>query len=136
MSVLKSKRSESVIQFLDTARELEIYTLRYALKFPKRYTFFITNEIVRLAQSVYNETKSANSIYPTNAEEAQLRKNCFIRANCSLQCLISQLDIAKDLFCGDVDDKVWIKWIDLITTESKLIAAVKKSDSERFKFNS
>lgn len=134
MSVLKSKRCESKMQFVDTARELEIYTLRYAVKFPKRYTFFITTEIVRLAQSVYNEVKSANSIFPTNAHEAELRRDCLIRANNSLQCLISQLDIAKDAFCSEVEDKVWVRWMNLIIEESKLISAVKKSDSERFTF--
>ena len=134
MSVLKSKRCESKMQFVDTARELEIYTLRYAVKFPKRYTFFINTEIVRLAQSVYNEVKSANSIFPTNAHEAELRRDCLIRANNSLQCLISQLDIAKDVFCSEVEDKVWVRWMNLIIEESKLISAVKKSDSERFTF--
>lgn len=134
MSILKSKRCESKMQFVDTARELEIYTLRYAVKFPKRYTFFITTEIVRLAQSVYNEVKSANSIFPTNAHEAELRRDCLIRANNSLQCLISQLDIAKDVFCSEVEDKVWVRWMNLIIEESKLISAVKKSDSERFTF--
>lgn len=134
MPVLKSKRCESKMQFVDTARELEIYTLRYAVKFPKRYTFFITTEIVRLAQSVYNEVKSANSIFPTNAHEAELRRDCLIRANNSLQCLISQLDIAKDVFCSEVEDKVWVRWMNLIIEESKLISAVKKSDSERFTF--
>ena len=122
------------MQFVDTARELEIYTLRYAVKFPKRYTFFITTEIVRLAQSVYNEVKSANSIFPTNAHEAELRRDCLIRANNSLQCLISQLDIAKDVFCSEVEDKVWVRWMNLIIEESKLVSAVKKSDSERFTF--
>lgn len=37
MAVLASKRGESAVQFLDTAREIELYTLRYAVKFPKRY---------------------------------------------------------------------------------------------------
>lgn len=134
MSVLKSKRCESGMQFVDTARELEIYTLRYAVKFPKRYTFFITTEIVRLSQAVYNEVKSANSIFPTNAHEAEMRRDCLIRANNALQCLISQLDIAKEVFCSDVEAKVWAKWMDLIIEESKLISAVKKRDHERFKF--
>ena len=49
MAVLKSNRNESQLQFLDTARELGIFTLRNCVKFPKRYTFFITTEIVRLS---------------------------------------------------------------------------------------
>ena len=64
MAVLKSNRNESQLQFLDTARDLEIFTLRNCVKFPKRYTFFITTEIVRLSQSVFNNVKAANSIFP------------------------------------------------------------------------
>jgi len=73
MSVLKSKRGESAVQFLETARELEIYTIKQCAKFPKRFMFLITNDIVSLAKSVYNDVKSANSIYPTNSAEVQFK---------------------------------------------------------------
>lgn len=137
MSVLSSKRSVSAVQYVDTARELEIYTLRQCVRFPKRYTFFITTEIVRLAQNVYNNVKSANSVFPTNASEAQRRRDYLIMANCDLQCLISQLDIAKNLITQTANNKaieasVWQKWLDIIEQEAKLIAAVKKSDKERY----
>lgn len=133
MSVLKSKRGESSMQFLETARQLEIYTLKQCVKFPKRYTFFITTEIVRLSQSIYNEVKSANSIYPTNDIEFQLRRNHLIEAYCDIQCLISQLGVAKEIFVSSVEAKVWTTWLDLIELEAKLITAVKKSDKDRFK---
>lgn len=48
MSVLKSQRGESTVQFLDTARELEIYTIKTCAKFPKRYMFLITKTLSRL----------------------------------------------------------------------------------------
>ena len=89
MAVLKSNRNESQLQFLDTARDLEIFTLRNCVKFPKRYTFFITTEIVRLSQSVYNNVKAANSIFPSGELEVQLRRDYLTKANCDLQCLIS-----------------------------------------------
>lgn len=54
MSVLKSKRGESAVQFLDTARELEIYTIKQCARFPKRFMFLITKEIVDLATRVSN----------------------------------------------------------------------------------
>ena len=40
MSVLKSKRGESAVQFLETARELEIYTIKQCAKFPKLIKIF------------------------------------------------------------------------------------------------
>lgn len=138
MSVLKSKRGKSAMQFLDTARELEVYTIRQCARFPKRFMFLITKDIVSLAKAIYNNVKAANSVYPTNTDEVQLRRNYLITANCELQCLLSQLDIARDFVRGTQDNKpiqsgVWQKWADLITEEAKLISAVKNKDKERFK---
>lgn len=131
MSVLKSKRGESAMQFLETARELEVYTIRQCARFPKRFMFLITKDIVALS-------KAANSVYPTNAAEVQVRRNYLIAANCELQCLISQLDIAREFVRSTADNKpiqsgVWQKWVDLITSEVKLISALKNKDKERFK---
>ena len=39
MSVYVSKRGESQVQFLETARKLSAHTLTYCLKSPKRLTF-------------------------------------------------------------------------------------------------
>ena len=132
VSVLKSKRDVSAVQYVETARELLIFTLQKCLKFPKRYTFFITTEIVRLAQDVFNCVKSANSIFVTNAHELQLRRDYLTKANCALQCLISHLDIAKSVIgSNDIKSESWKRWMDFIELEAKLIAAVKKSDKER-----
>ena len=133
MAVLKQKRGESKMQFLETARQLEIFTLRNCVKFPKRYTFFITNEIVRLAQSVYNSVKSANSMFPSGQLEMEMRREYLTRANCDLQCLISQLDVAKEIFGEEIKSSTWCKWLDLIEEEAKLISAVKKNDKTRLK---
>lgn len=95
-------------------------------------------DIVTIAKAVYNNVKAANSVYPTNAAEVQLRRNYLITANCELQCLISQLDIAREFVRNTdsnkpINGKVWQTWIDLITTEAKLLAALKNKDKERYK---
>ena len=41
VSVIKSKRSQSSAQFLETAQQIQIYTLRQCVKFPKRYTILL-----------------------------------------------------------------------------------------------
>lgn len=133
MSVLVKDRGKSSIQFVDTARALEVLTLKNCLKFPKRYTFFITTELVRLSQSVYNNVKSANSIYPTNQNEVQMRRDYLIKANCDLQALISQLGVAKEITSSEIKSTTWVEWMNLIEEEAKLISAVKKADKERFK---
>ena len=131
MSVLKSQRGESPVQYLETAYNLEVYTIRQALKLPKRYTFFITTEIVRLASDCHNHVKAANGIYPTNAHEAQMRRDHLTAANAALQNLLSKIDIAKGLF--SIDGKALEKWVGLIADEARLIAAVKKADKRRYK---
>lgn len=137
MSVLKSQRGDSVVQFLDTARELEIYTIKQCAKFPKRYMFLITKDIVALANAVYNNVKAANSIYVITADDARLRREYVTKANCNLQCLISQIDIAREFVRTTDENKpikctVWEKWATLITTEAKLLASLKESDKKRY----
>ena len=87
MSVYKSKRGKSSVQFVETARKLEEHTLEQCLKVPKRYTFLLTQRIMGLASTVYEEVVAANSIYPTNQHEAQLRRDHLTAANAALQAL-------------------------------------------------
>lgn len=98
MSVLKSQRKESGIKFLDTAYDLELHTLKCCMKLPKRYTFFIGTELSHLASEVHNHCKMANSIYPTNEHEAQMRRDHLIEANNCLQALTTRSDAWK-LIC-------------------------------------
>lgn len=39
MSVYKSKRSTSAIQYVENARQLQVFTIKNCVKFPKRYTY-------------------------------------------------------------------------------------------------
>ena len=55
--VLKSQRGESSVQFIETARELVIFTRKCCLKMPKRYTFFGEQTICNLADDVYNHVR-------------------------------------------------------------------------------
>lgn len=103
MSVLKSKRGESNVEFLDVARRLEIETLQFALKLPKRLTFFLSTEIMRWGSTVYNEVKAANSVYATNQHEAQIRRDHFIEANNALQILDGKISLAYDTLLQNPD---------------------------------
>ena len=49
MSVYKSKRGTSAMQFIETARQLEAHTFACCIKAPKRYSFFLTSRIMELA---------------------------------------------------------------------------------------
>ena len=132
MSVVKSKREESTVQFLDNAIDLQVYTLKQCIKFPKRYMFLLTNGIIELARNCLFYVKSANSIFPRNEHEAQMRRDYFIKANACVMNLYTQLDIAYECI-DELSEKTFVKWIELARNEEKLIKAVMKSDLKRSK---
>lgn len=138
MSVYKSKRGESSVQFIEVARKLEEHTLRQCLKVPKRYTFLLTQEIMRLATKVYEEVVAANSIFPTNQHEVQMRRDHLINANATLQALDRQLGLLAGVLWKNPEnfkgfDNAFTTWGDLINEEAKLISGIRRSDRARYK---
>ena len=131
MSVYKSKRGESSVQFIETARQLEAHTFACCMKAPKRYERFLTGRIMELSSEVHDRVRAANNIWPTNRHEAQLRRDELMRANNALQNLSPKLQLLYDSILQNPEGYGWIhkamqRWGDLICEEAKLIAAVKK----------
>lgn len=131
MSVIKSKRNTSDMEFLATARKLEIYTIRKCVGFPKRFTFYVSQPLANATTRIYEEVKRGNSIYPLNQHEAQMRRDCFLRAYAELQSLISQLEIAQEIFGVETD--TMRGWMELVDQEMRLIKALMKKDRERYR---
>lgn len=131
MSVIKSQRSTSEMEFIANARKLQIYTIKKCVSFPKRYTFYVSQPIANASTRIYEDVRRANSIYPVNQHEAQMRRDCFLRANAELYSLISQIEVAQELFGIDMDSMQY--WLDIIDFEIRLVKAVMKSDRERYK---
>jgi hypothetical protein len=131
MSVIRSARSVSEVQFLHTARELQIYTVQKCVGFPKRYTFYVSQPLAAVATRIYEDVKRGNSIYPANQHEVQLRRDYFLQALAELQNLISQVEVAYELFRFDAN--IMEHWMELVDTEMKLIKALLKSDKSRYK---
>lgn len=131
MSVPKGKRGESDVEFLRTARELQLYTIKKCVGFPKRYTFYVSQPIAECATRTHEYLKCANSIYPMNQHEAQLRIDYELHANAELNSLVSQLEAAAELF-GIEPDKLK-HWMELVEKEMRLVKALIKKDRERYK---
>ena len=131
MTVIRSKRAESEMEFIHTARQLQIYTIQKCVGFPKRYTFYIAQPIANAATRVHEYTKMANSIYPTNAHEVQLRRDYLIKANAELNSLVSQIEVAHELF--GLEPNVMKVWMDLVEKEIRLVKGTLKKDKERYK---
>lgn len=60
-----------------------------------------------------------------------MRRDCFLRANAELYNLVSQIEVAQELFGIDMDSMQY--WLDIIDFEIRLVKAVMKSDRERYK---
>lgn len=131
MSVRKKERKTSSAQFLENAMQIHIETLRAVTKFPKRFTYLLTVHITDAAAHGHGQVKKGNSIFPSNRQEAQLRRECFLKAYAEYQNLLSQFFVAKEMF--DVSENTIIKIVGLINDELNLLKALMKSDKERYK---
>lgn len=138
MSVIKAMRGESSMQFIETARRLEMHTFSVVTKAPKRYGPYLLYKLMHLATTVHDEVRAANNIYPRNQHEAQMRRDCLTRANIALQNMSPKLTLLYDAILQNPEKCTWIdsamkQFGEYIIEEAKLISKVKKADSERFK---
>jgi len=131
MSVVRSKREESNMEYIHTARELQIYTIRKCAGFPKRYTFYVNQPIADHANKIYRCVVMANSVYPTNAHEVQIRRDYLIKANAILHSLVAQIETAHEIF--GLEAKVIKYWMELVEKEIRLVKGTLKKDKERYK---
>ena len=133
MSVKKRDRETSKAQFIETARKLEIFALRFCVsQIPKRYSFYIGQPLVKLAVDIHTHTIEANSLYPTNRHEAQIRRDRFNDVKAELHALISQVGVLLEMFDNVNKSKVE-EWMKMIKYEIDLIKGVMNSDKERAK---
>ena len=131
MSVIKSKRSTSEMEFLYNARQLHIHTIRKVANFPKRYTFYVSQPIAACATRIHECVKCANSIYPLNQHEVQIRRDYFLRANAELNNLVSLIEVANELFGIEMD--ALKSGMDIVEYQIRLVTGVMNSDRERYK---
>lgn len=97
MSVPKSKRKESSYDVVDTAKKLRGKVLHICLKLPRRYTYILLQDAMHNASKVAYLCKGANSVFPTNAHEAQIRIDYWIHARAALQALSMDIDDFADI---------------------------------------
>ena len=109
-SVLARKRSLSELEFYRNGCEIRTYLTRFVMNeknVPKRYKFVFAMPIIALLLELFNNITMANSIYPINEHEVQLRRDCQTKAiaNCEqvlqlLQYLIETLPVDANKLCA------------------------------------
>lgn len=128
MAVNRSERQESEIAFLYNARQLQIYSIKKCLSFPKRYTFFVSQPLANISGRIHQYAKLGNSINPTNRTEAQMRISYFLKAKAETNNMVSQIELAAELF--EFDKKEWMR---LVYDEIKLLDGIIKHDRARYR---
>lgn len=133
MSVLVGDRSESGLEFLKNARDIEEKFIRMEINKPKRYGKYL-GRLVEYAMQLLSEVKAGNSFYPTTKLDVDTRQVHFKEGIALCQVLVSQVEVVHDLFGNDGISIGEVHEIaEMIEKEIRLIKGVISSDKERYK---
>lgn len=87
MSVLKSKRTTSKAEFVNTAHQIFVETLGFLTRLSARYSRLLAEPTAKLAGEVIDHAEKANSIFPSDLQRVELRKAHLLEARASLVAL-------------------------------------------------
>jgi hypothetical protein len=134
MSVLSRLRGTSEMEFLNTAHELEMFTIRACHNenvIPKRYRLTKGNELMESARTIHKNITYANSIFPTKKKEYELRRNYQKRAMIEIQNMLALMRIVSELF--PIKDSTLEEWVGLVLKEESALKNWISSDAKRYK---
>lgn len=87
MSVLKSKRTVSAGEFVNTANRIYVETVSFLSRLSARYGRLVAEGTAKLAGEVMDHAEKANKIYPSDEQRKSLRKAHLLEALASLSAL-------------------------------------------------
>lgn len=97
MSVLKSNRSESKAEFINTANEIYTRTITFLTRLSARYSRLLAADVARLASEVVDNAEKANSIFPSDSVRRELRERHLLEARASLMALDVKLSLCYQI---------------------------------------
>lgn len=133
MSVLARNRSTSAMEFLNTAHELEKFTIEACHRenvIPKRYRLSKGKDLMESAKIVNNNVIYANSVFPKTKAEYQRRIKFQKRAIMEIQIMLKDLRLLSEIL--PISDSVLEKWTGYLINEEGYIKAWMQSDRGRF----
>lgn len=133
MSVLASNRGKSAMEFLNTAFELEKFTMVSVHRenvIPKRYRLTKGADLITSAKTIGNNVVYANSIFPKTKSEYTRRLKFQQRAVLEIQIMLKDLRLMSEIL--PIKDSVLEEWTRLLLREEENIKAWMKSDKGRF----
>lgn len=140
MSVPKSKRSESSMEYIANAEKLAAKAFRFANGLPKRYAFRLANPLFGHAESVVYHCRAANLVYVNSQAAYDKRRGHYVDAEAHLlhvETLLGILfEVTEQLYeSGDArapNENVYGEFADLIEAERKLLAGCKRRDAQAY----
>lgn len=133
MSVLARNRSTSAMEFLNTAHELEKFTIEACHRenvIPKRYRLSKGKDLMESAKIVNNNVIYANSVFPRTKAEYQRRIKFQKRAIMEIQIMLKDLRLLSEIL--PISDSVLEKWTGYLINEEGYMKAWMQSDKGRF----
>lgn len=133
MSVLARNRSTSAMEFLNTAHELEKFTIEACHRenvIPKRYRLSKGKDLMESAKIVNNNVIYANSVFPRTKAEYQRRIKFQKRAIMEIQIMLKDLRLLSEIL--PISDSLLEKWTGYLINEEGYIKAWMQSDKGRF----
>ena len=103
MAIPKSKRTTPPLSVLVEADTLACYTILICTdesRFPKRYRWCLTKQIIESAVQAKMHIAKANSVYVNDTESAKLRRTYQQEAIADIAALSAAMDTAFRLFSG------------------------------------
>ena len=139
-NVPASRRETSSIEYVHNAAQVYSHTFDCAMKLPKRWMFLLTERTVDAAARMFEHAKAANSVYVTCALDANVRRFHLVQAYCYAQVLSSYVDEVyarfpsrgKDGCAPRISQDGYLRWIEGVDREFKLLKGVMASDKKRF----
>ena len=133
-SVFKRLRKETQLQFLVSAQKLQIELTSFVMaekNLPKKWRYMIGQGLIAKVDELLDNLNFANSIYPTNKEELQLRVKHQTFAVCN--CWQLQNKLIRMIECLKMNPDRLSNIAELLSEVEILIKKWKKSDKERYK---
>lgn len=97
MSVLKTQRTQSKAEYLNMAVNIYVDTIQFLSKLSSRYSRLMAEDIMHIASDIVMNCEKANTIYPSDEQRAELRKQHLLEAKGSLSALDVHLAICYEI---------------------------------------
>ena len=128
--VYERNRKTTKLQCITTAKELQTELLKYIMKeknMPKKWRYFIGQDAAKSVNRLLENIISANSVYPINEHELQIRKDYQTQALACCRQIQNYIFCMKNCIDETNLDKLK-KLFEILRQEYKLLLNWKKAN--------